>query len=51
MNVNAFFNKWMFEMLDEQTPEGAFPHVAPNGWGSGSPAWSDAGVICPYVIY
>ena len=50
-DVNGFFSKWCFDMLDEQNAEGAYPHVAPIGWGNGSPAWSDAGVICPYIIY
>ncbi|MBE6413800.1 MAG: rhamnosidase [Verrucomicrobiaceae bacterium] len=50
-NVNGFFAKWCFDMLDDQNEQGAYSHVAPMSWGNGSPAWSDAGVICPYVIY
>ncbi len=51
MNVNAFFAKWCRDLLDAQLPNGAYPHVAPHGWGAGSPAWSDAGVICPWEVY
>ncbi|MBQ6533586.1 MAG: hypothetical protein IJI37_00295 [Opitutales bacterium] len=51
MNTNAFFAKWCQDLLDEQSPDGAYPNVAPKGWGFGNPAWGDAGVICPYEIY
>jgi alpha-L-rhamnosidase len=51
MNVNAFFAKWCQSLLDNQTPEGAFPHVSPSNWAGVSPAWCDAGVICPWEIY
>ena len=50
MNVDAFFQKWMFDVDDAQR-DSRFSHVAPGGWGSGSPAWSDAGVICPWEMY
>ena len=51
MDVDAFFLKWMFDVVDWQSPDGCFPHVAPCGWGGSSPAWSDAGVICPFEAY
>jgi alpha-L-rhamnosidase len=53
MDVAAFFTKWLMDLDDAQTPEGAFPDVAPHkvAMGSGVPAWGDAGVICPWTIY
>lgn len=60
-DVAGFFAKWLRDLADGQTPLGAFPRVAPdvlrgtnmNGqYGEdGGPAWADAGVICPWVIY
>ncbi|UCF15135.1 MAG: family 78 glycoside hydrolase catalytic domain [Phycisphaerales bacterium] len=53
MDVAAFFTKWLVDLQDAQTPQGAFPDVAPHkvAMGSGVPAWGDAGVICPWTIY
>jgi alpha-L-rhamnosidase len=58
MDVAAFFEKWMTDVEDAQSPEGAFPDVAPLLGGSGlidlrwgAPAWGDAGVIVPWTIY
>ncbi|MGH3148487.1 MAG: family 78 glycoside hydrolase catalytic domain [Rubrobacter sp.] len=58
MDVAAFFEKWMVDVEDAQSPEGAFPDVAPLLRGSGlinlsrgAPAWGDAGVIVPWTIY
>jgi alpha-L-rhamnosidase len=58
MDVAAFFEKWMLDVEDAQSPEGAFPDVAPLLKGSGlidlrwgAPAWGDAGVIVPWTIY
>ncbi len=58
MDVAAFFEKWMVDVEDAQSPEGAFPDVAPLLRGSGlidlrwgAPAWGDAGVIVPWTVY
>jgi len=53
MDVGAFFTKWLVDLEDAQTKEGAFPDVAPHkvAMGSGVAAWGDAGVICPWTIY
>jgi alpha-L-rhamnosidase len=54
-DVAAFFTKWTHDLEDGQYPGGAYPSVAPNlpGWsiGEGGPAWADAGVICPWMVY
>jgi alpha-L-rhamnosidase len=58
MDVAAFFEKWMVDVQDAQSREGAFPDVAPLLTGSGlmdlsrgAPAWGDAGIIVPWTIY
>jgi len=55
MDVRGFFHKWLRDLADTQTPEGAIMRVAPNylaiGISDGGPAWSDAMVICPWTIY
>ena len=53
-DVHAFFRKWLVDLTDAQQPNGDFPPVAPlihlvNK--SGGPAWSDAGIICPWALY
>ncbi|MBC7326690.1 family 78 glycoside hydrolase catalytic domain [bacterium] len=52
MDVAAFTTKWLVDLVDSQWENGAYPHVAPDiDLGAGSPAWSDAGIICPYILY
>ncbi len=55
MNVAPFFTKWTQDLEDAQSPEGAYPPVAPlagvSGLTDGGPAWADAGIICPWTIY
>lgn len=50
-NVDAFFDKWLVDVDDAQTPDGAFSDTSPSYGGGGTPAWADAGVICPWTIY
>ena len=52
-DVQAFFNKWLVDLVDGQRPDGQFPMVAPVkvAGDDGGPAWADAGVICPRTIY
>jgi len=52
MDIAAFFTKWLVDLEDGQMENGTFPDVAPRlDLGGGSPAWADAGIICPYTIY
>ena len=58
MDVAAFFTKWMADVEDAQTPQGAFTDVVPLLEGSGAidlsrgaPAWGDAGVVVPWTIH
>ena len=52
-DVAAFFAKWLVDVDDGQGPNGDFCDVSPRiarpqpGW----PAWADAGVICPWIMY
>lgn len=56
-DVRDFFRKWMRDLVDGQSGEGAFPDVAPDILGKmwpgskGNAAWGDAGVVCPWVVY
>jgi hypothetical protein len=52
MGMGAFYTKWIQDMRDNQTTEGAFQDVSPNiNLGMGAPAWGDAGVIIPWRLY
>ncbi len=52
-DVAAFFSKWLVDVDDSQESDGRFSDVSPSSGGvsSGTPAWGDAGVICPWTIY
>jgi alpha-L-rhamnosidase len=54
-DIAAFSEKWMNDVTDAQTPEGAFTNVSPNmltfDRGVGAPGWGDAGVIVPYTTW
>jgi alpha-L-rhamnosidase len=53
-DVTNMLDKWLDDLADAQLPSGAYADVAPRpagfvGWGDA--AWSDAGVIVPWVLY
>jgi alpha-L-rhamnosidase len=50
-DVASFFTKWLVDVDDAQTPDGSFADVSPTLGNGGTPAWGDAGVICPWTIY
>jgi alpha-L-rhamnosidase len=52
-DVSAFLARWMRDVVDGQTPEGAFRDVAPvvAADREGAPAWGDAGVIIPWLLW
>ncbi len=51
-DVSSFMTKWLIDLNDGQREDGAYPEVAPaTGSGFGTPAWSDAGIIIPYVVW
>jgi alpha-L-rhamnosidase len=57
MDIAAFFTKWMRDVVDAQSGEGAFPDFAPRLKDKAlmrfesAPAWGDAGIIVPWTIY
>jgi alpha-L-rhamnosidase len=53
MDVAAFMTKWGDDLLDSQSPEGAYPDVAPRLVfdRDGAPAWADAGIIVPWLLW
>jgi alpha-L-rhamnosidase len=48
-----FWTKWLTDVADARSPEGAFPDVAPRliVTTDGAPAWGNAGVIVPWTLY
>jgi len=54
MDVASFFTKWQDDLADAQHANGDFTSVAPDvlsNKNGGGPAWSDAGIICPWTIH
>ncbi|MFC1537773.1 family 78 glycoside hydrolase catalytic domain, partial [Gemmatimonadota bacterium] len=54
MDVAAFFTKWMVDVEDAQSAEGAFANFSPDYEKEkrvGAPAWGDAGIIVPWTVY
>ena len=59
-DVRGFFRKWIADILASANKGGTFPTIAPyhtamrpksKGGGPGSAGWSDAGVVCPWMLY
>jgi alpha-L-rhamnosidase len=52
-DVAGFIKKWLVDVTDAQSLDGAFTDFAPQGClrREGSPAWADAGVIIPWEHY
>jgi alpha-L-rhamnosidase len=52
-DVAPFFEKFMCDVVDAQSPAGAFKDISPviPGLGDAAAAWGDAGIIIPWTIY
>ncbi|RAO32627.1 Alpha-L-rhamnosidase [Micromonospora noduli] len=52
-DVSAFFARWLRDVVDGQDADGAFRDVAPIMVldREGAPAWGDAGVIIPWLLW
>jgi len=52
-DTDAFTHKFMNDVVDAQTAQGAFTDVSPNllGDGPGAPGWGDAGAFIPYAAW
>ncbi|MFJ2303049.1 alpha-L-rhamnosidase [Streptomyces sp. NPDC087787] len=53
MESARFLSKWLVDLRDAQTAQGAFTNVAPDvgGLGGGTAGWGDAGVTVPWSLY
>ncbi|GGW46477.1 alpha-L-rhamnosidase [Streptomyces albaduncus] len=53
MESARFLTKWLVDLRDAQTPQGAFTDVAPivGNIGNGAAGWGDAGVTVPWALY
>ncbi|MGW1211526.1 alpha-L-rhamnosidase [Streptomyces sp. NPDC002499] len=53
MESARFLSKWLVDLRDSRTSEGAFTDVAPavGALGSGTAGWGDAGVTVPWALY
>ncbi|MGK5684084.1 family 78 glycoside hydrolase catalytic domain [Actinoplanes sp. URMC 104] len=52
-DVSAFLARWMKDVVDGQDADGAFRDIAPVMVldREGAPAWGDAGVIIPWLLW
>ncbi|MGW7078430.1 alpha-L-rhamnosidase [Streptomyces sp. NPDC054866] len=53
MESARFLTKWLDDLRDGQSGDGAFPDVAPaiGSLGKGVAGWGDAGVTVPWALY
>jgi alpha-L-rhamnosidase len=55
-DMAAFYNKWMYDILDAQSERGTFPDIAPHPFGyekhfTNAPGWADAAIRLPWFMY
>ena len=52
-DVENFFRKWMFDMVQNQNEDGSIAGVIPTFYyqASVATAWADAACVCPWEIY
>ncbi len=54
-DVEAFSHKFLTDITDAQTKDGAFTNVSPDllrpDGSEGAPGWGDAGVILPWTVW
>ena len=52
-DATSFYSKWLWDVIDGQRDDGAFPDVAPHVVleERGAPGWADAGVLVPWLLY
>lgn len=52
MDSLSFLTKWLADMRDAQSANGAYPDVAPRMCcGEGVSGWADAGITVPYTLW
>lgn len=54
-DISSFFNKWLVDLNDALRADDTYPLYAPapnvRSTDAYSPGWSEAGIVCPYIIY
>lgn len=52
-DLYSFYKKWMADVRDAQTPEGAYTDTVPAviTTGSGNAGWAEAGILIPLEVY
>ncbi len=52
-DCEKFYDKWLGDLIADQTADGGIPHVIPNCLGNNpsSCAWGDVAVILPWQVY
>jgi alpha-L-rhamnosidase len=55
-DMEAFFTKWMTDILDAQSERGTFPDIAPHPFAyekhfTNAPGWADAAIRLPWLMY
>lgn len=52
-DLYGFYKKWMADVRDAQTPEGAYTDTVPSviTTGSGNAGWAEAGILVPLEVY
>ncbi|GIG91471.1 hypothetical protein Pen02_64070 [Plantactinospora endophytica] len=52
MDSLTFLTKWLADLRDAQSANGAYPDVAPRSCcGDGATGWADAGITVPYTLW
>ncbi|WP_262286788.1 family 78 glycoside hydrolase catalytic domain [Micromonospora sp. MA102] len=52
MDSLTFLTKWLQDLRDAQSANGAYPDVAPRACcGDGATGWGDAGITVPYTLW
>ncbi|MFE9204419.1 family 78 glycoside hydrolase catalytic domain [Micromonospora sp. NPDC007230] len=52
MESLTFLTKWLQDLRDAQSANGAYPDVAPRACcGDGATGWADAGITVPYTLW
>lgn len=51
MDIAAFFNKWIVDVVDGQKKDGNLPSMAPRIYKRVAAGWGDAGIICPWTAF
>lgn len=50
-DIAAFMSKWIDDIVDTQSLDGAFNDTAPVGFKGSAAGWADAGIIIPWTIW